>query len=95
MRQVNTKYYIDAHISDDAQIDCPKSSSPDFKKGIWYSGVHIKGDWFGKGIWLNGTWIDGVLWLKYGPRYLRHPKMSPKSYFRPQKTIALNYAMYS
>jgi len=95
---INNKYYIDAYVSKDSVIlDLNgKARNPDFREGIWYSGTHVRGNWYSGfgGEWLNGNWLDGVLWRNRTGGWGLILKISPKSYCRPKNTIALNYARY-
>jgi len=43
------------------------------------------GDKIRHGLYANGTWLNGYYYIK---------QISPKSYFKPNKTISLNYAKY-
>jgi len=79
-----------------------------FQGGYWYDGIWEEGFWqtrerdngiynaynydYYGGVWLNGTWIKGNMLNKTTSNY---SIVSPKSYFKPKSTIALNYAKYT
>jgi len=76
--------------------------------GIWYYGIwHIRawedsmitpsgywheGRWYG-GVWLNGSWKSGII-TNYNRKLMETINTSPKSHYKPNKTVALNYAKY-
>jgi len=96
---INTKYCIDAIVPKDY------SHSPDgliWYVVIWYGGVWLKGTWINgwwyEGgltgcIWLNGTWKSGDAVNHNGT--WKTINTSPKSHYKPNKTISLNYATYT
>jgi len=64
--------------------------------GSWWDGTWNGGTWeegqFVEGNWLNGLWKGGDIFIK---REFRRSWCSPKTCFKPYKTISLNYARYS
>jgi len=63
--------------------------------GVWRDGFFVCGSFKGKpfSIWLNGTWISGEIVVRpWGQITL---KISPKSCFKPSRTLSLNYAKYN
>lgn len=102
---VNSKYIINAQISEDSWISIDSQLCNHFHIGNWFSGEWIWGGWhdgnwhngnWKDGFWTNGIWINGI-WvigsICKGGIY-QYSKISPKSYFKPKTTISLNYAQY-
>jgi len=97
MRTINNKYWENAVISDDSQIDeynKPHNSAltPDFQYGIWFDGIWKNGDWW-EGVWLCGYWETGRISPPNTLSYF-NSNISPKSYYKPKRTLSLNYAHY-
>jgi len=47
------------------------------------------------GNWIDGEWISGTILTKnYTINYYAKSEISPKSFFKPIKTLSLNYATY-
>jgi len=64
-----------------------------WQDGLWVTGLWKTGIWFeSKAIWLNGTWQEGRIFRK-GKEFVRI-RMSPKAFWRPKRTLSLNYAKY-
>jgi len=93
MTHINNHYYINAYVSEGADILCNTFpiDIPYFKMGIWYDGTHKYGRWYPKAIWLNGNWIDGEIYSFWN---VYKNGISPKSFRKPKTTLSLNYATY-
>jgi len=66
-----------------------KADTVQWGNGVWYDGIWEGGSW-DNGTWLNGNWIDGRINRLWG-----YDRISPKSYYKPYKTLSLNYAKYT
>ena len=61
-----------------------------WKSGLWVDGTWVNGGWYG-GVWLNGKFESGVTGKNFMYAEL---KVSPKSFFKPNRTLSLNHAKY-
>jgi len=68
-----------------------------WKGGVWNAGTWSEGKWWEgywfEGSWINGKWYNGLICNKKKSNYFGSV-FSPKSYFKPNKTLSLNYAKY-
>lgn len=67
-----------------------------FHNGVWSSGnlmYHADSNSVISTVWISGRWKKGSIWNING-KY-KVSKVSPKSYFKPNNTLSLNYAKYS
>jgi len=71
-----------------------------FTSGLWRDGIWLDGSWSYHGTWLNGNWKRGwirCLIKKDFSNFFKeseYKQFSPKAYFKPKLTMALNYATY-
>lgn len=93
-------------LSINAEFHWPKGSNPhrpSFYCGIWHEGTWFDGTWHcgekrkhPDSHWLSGTWIKGDYDIQNGwiNTVCGRFEISPKCYFKPNKTLSLNYAKY-
>jgi len=103
MQIINNNWWINAQVSEDANIRYYPYLAPSFCGGIWYDGEWKDGDWmpvigWENDMWSCGVWINGI-WHKHGDHSINFfgkniSKVSPKTYKKPHKTLSLNYANY-
>ena len=90
--------WLNARVSGDSLYE-GTSTETFWSSGIWYDGIWLYGKWI-KGMWMAGHWIDGewisgtILTKNYTINYYAKSEISPKSFFKPIKTLSLNYATY-
>jgi len=95
----------DCDISEDSVYRIETNSPNIFYKGTWFHGDWENGVWFDgfwiRGFWSSGYWLNGIWKFGYWHNGLCYPdevyidiKISPKTYFKPKRTLSLNYATY-
>jgi len=100
--KINTPHWFDATVS----IDASRDDNGNFYSGIWYSGEWTNKRWFStifddeaqqykKSYWLSGMWHCGVIWYGFSLLVELDSPISPKSFHKPNKTLSLNYAIYT
>lgn len=88
---INNEWWENAIVSSDSKYKIIRNF-PNFSYGIWYDGTWRNGTWGGV-CWLNGKWIFGEILSVY--TIWDNCAISPKSHYKPIKTLSLNYAKYS
>jgi len=89
MQTINNKFWKKAKVSENTLVYF--GSVPCFYNGVWYDGIWFDGFWYGQ-VWINGFWENGE--ISICGIYRQTSNVSPKVYFKPEKTISLNKTKY-